>query len=94
MAKPTVTADSTQRKTTRSDGNWDPNLVSTEIGTDPGCAKLSYFAGVCDADDVGGQRDGEMYDYDRYLDQRRFRSLNVEQGCSTWFKSDFERTRR
>jgi len=91
MAKPSVTADSTQRKSTRSEGNWDPRLASTEIGVDCcGGAKLSYFAGVCDADDVAGQRDGAIHDYDRYLDQMRFRSLNMEQGCSTWFKSDFE----
>jgi hypothetical protein len=89
MAKPSVTADSTQRKSPKSEGNWDPNLTSTEIGADACCASLSYFAGV--SGDSAGQRDGAMGDYGRYLDQMRFRSLNMEQGCSTWFKSDFER---
>ena len=91
MPKPSVTAGSTQRKTQPSDGDWDERTVSTEIGTQSNCASLSYLTGVVDADDVGGQRDGAIYDYDRYLDKRLFRQQAVEPGGSTFFKSDFER---
>lgn len=91
MPKPTVTADSTQRKTPMSDGDWDKRLASTEQGVQASCARLSYLTGVVDSDDTAGQRDGDIWDYDRWQDKQRFRRQTLEQGGSTFYKSDFER---
>lgn len=92
MAKPTVTADSTQRKARLSEGNWDSRMASTEQGAQQNCGELSYLAGA----QGSGQRDS-MYQapVSEWPDIERLRRHSVDSGSSTFTREDFdERTSR